>query len=647
MSQDSYRIIITISHHRITFEYWQRDGENRLVPMPNGNWPTPLAFYISSTGMIIGEEAARAVHQGTDNAFDNYFGRLAGDEKYTIGGERRDIRFLLLDAAESIFESFFRNTLLNVYGSLSENRANMPLIIACEPDVKPNERALLQGMFKNSGYGRSKVVDYNSFIGRYIHESISRQYVCDNVLVTWIENGNLSFTLFNANQAESTEEKQHAIFEGLGIDPRHDYVCNLLRDDLLGQNPWIQIEKEADIIANAASDFLNSTAPMQTLRLSLSDGQQYQCILRKTQVDYILTNGDNSIRTKLDEFLRNNGIENRNRTLLLLRGDAANNDYFECKLNQGFSHTIKSDRQLRNSVKSLLLSWEISNTPKDETLPLPPPPPAHDKLIDLRRQWRQVSAEAKGKIRSGQTAVAAQMLKDFLAQCNAVSGSEFIINDAQELLDSVKSSGPSIQNSSVTAPPTVNPQEIKALERLWREVKAKANGKKRFGNIAEAKDLLQEFAKKNAKACGVDHLQQAVNEELAGLNAIPDTCRSANPTAKSADKRSIKRPKEKANTTDSSANLGLTLIQQGKLKDARDWYRQENDTAKANVLSTIIRLQRGVEMRKQTLDTCRKSKNKEQINRIINELDEYIDLCDNAGVDATEYKQLKLDYKKI
>lgn len=647
MSQDSYRIVITISHHRISFEYWQRDGENKLVPMPNGNWPAPLAFYSSPTGMIVGEEAARAVLQGTDNAFDNYFGRLVGDEKYSIGGESRDIRFLLLDAAEPIFDNFFRNILYNVNGPLSDNRANMPLIIACEPDVKPNERALLQGMFKNSGYGRAKVVDYDTFIGRYIHESISKQYVCDKVLVTWIENGNLSFTLFNANQAESAEEKQHAIFESLGIDPRHNYVCKLLRDDLLGKNQWIQIEKEADIIAKAASDFLNSSDPMMKLHLSLSDGQEYDCSLRKAQVDFIITNGDNSIRTKLDEFLRNNGIENRNRTLLLLRGDAANNEYFEYKLNQGFSHTIKSDKQLRNSVKSLLLSLEISNIPKDESLPLPPSPPAPDKLADLHRQWRQVSAEAKGKIRTGLTDVATQMLKDFLTQCNAVSGSEYLIEDVQELLDSVKSQRPSIQNNPVTAPPMVNPQEIKALERSWREVKATANGKKRSGNIAESKDLLQSFAKKIANVSGADHLQQAVNEELAALNTIPDTRQRANPTAKSDDRRSIKRPSEKINTTASSANLGLTLIQQGKLKEARDWYRKENDTAKANMLSSIIRLQRGVEMRKQTLDTCRKSKNKEQINRIIKELDEYIDLCDKVGVNASEYKKLKLDYKKI
>ncbi len=117
MNGDSYKIIISISHHRISFEYWQRDGENKLVSLPNGNWPAPLAFYCSDTGIVIGEDAVRAAHSGTTNAFDNYFERLVEDSTYTIGGQTRPIRNLLLDASESIFRDFFRHILFNRFGS--------------------------------------------------------------------------------------------------------------------------------------------------------------------------------------------------------------------------------------------------------------------------------------------------------------------------------------------------------------------------------------------------------------------------------------------------------------------------------------------------------------------------------------------------
>lgn len=107
MTEDSYKIVISISHHRISYEYWQRDGEKRLVPMPDDNWPAPLAFFCSGTGIIVGEDAARAAHTGIANAFDNYFERSTGDGFYTIGGQTKPIRYLLLDVSESIFRDFF------------------------------------------------------------------------------------------------------------------------------------------------------------------------------------------------------------------------------------------------------------------------------------------------------------------------------------------------------------------------------------------------------------------------------------------------------------------------------------------------------------------------------------------------------------
>ena len=104
MNGDSYKIIISISHHRISFEYWQRDGENKLVSLPNGNWPAPLAFYCSDTGIVIGEDAVRAAHSGITNAFDNYFERLVEDSSYTIGGQlvRSGICCLMLQSLSSV-----------------------------------------------------------------------------------------------------------------------------------------------------------------------------------------------------------------------------------------------------------------------------------------------------------------------------------------------------------------------------------------------------------------------------------------------------------------------------------------------------------------------------------------------------------------
>ena len=94
-------------------------------------------------------------------------------------------------------------------------------------------------------------------------------------------------------------------------------------------------------------------------------------------------------------------------------------------------------------------------------------------------------------------------------------------------------------------------------------------------------------------------------------------------------------------------NDGDSLIAQGKLKEARDWYRSQNNNVMACILSDIIRSQKGVELRKAAIEEYRKSKNREQISRIIKEIEEYIDLCEKAGLNSSEYKKLLADYRKI
>ena len=59
----------------------------------------------------------------------------------------------------------------------------------------------------------------------------------------------------------------------------------------------------------------------------------------------------------------------------------------------------------------------------------------------------------------------------------------------------------------------------------------------------------------------------------------------------------------------------------------------------ACILSDIIRSQKGVELRKAAIEEYRKSKNREQISRIIKEIEEYIDLCEKAGLNSSEYKK--------
>lgn len=664
MNGDSYKIIISISHHRISFEYWQRDGENKLVPLPNGNWPAPLAFYCSDTGIVIGEDAVRASHSGITNAFDNYFERLVEDSTYTIGGQTRPIRNLLLDASESIFRDFFRHVLFNRFGSLSDNRANMPLTLVCESDIKPNERALLQGLFKDSGYNRVRVVDYDRYINRYINESLSKEYVCDKVVVAWAEGPDLTFSIFGVNNDTAPIVKS---FENLGIDPRMKYVEKMIWDRVIGQNPWLQKSNEEDAISKAASDFLSSSLPLVNDTILLSDGQLYHYSLVRNTIDYIQNSDGVSIKDAFEQFLRENGIVNRSRALLLLRGIVAGNSYFEQNLSPGFSKTIKTDKKLRDNAMNLIISEVVPVIDIEQRVVEPPvfvnPPQENDsqsKIREISKKWRQVKAEANGKKRGGQTEVALQILKDFLSECQNISGADTILAEISY----------EIAKYNVTSEPAVvNHDLIKSFERQWREVKATAKGKIRSGNLSDARSILQNFLNTVQNEPGTDTLCSSIKNELSTIAAVePKQSKSKHkdgdihPNGKwvwvasaangNGDWRVIggrihNQTKQGKEPVIEDKNYGDTLIAQGKLKEARDWFRSNNNNSMARILSDIIRSTKGVELRMASIDEYRKSKNREQISRIIKEIEEYIDLCRKAGINPSEYEKLLSDYRKI
>lgn len=546
---------------------------------------------------------------------------------------------------------------------MSDNRANMPLTLVCESDVKPNERALLQGLFKDSGYNRVRVVDYDRYINRYVNESLSNEYVCDKVVVAWAEGPDLTFSIFGVNNDTAPIIKS---FKNLGIDPRRKYVEKMIWERVIGQNPWLQKSNEEDVVSKAASDFLSSSLPLVNDTILLSDGQQYHYSLNRNTIDYIQNSDGVSIKDTLEQFLKENGIANRSRVLLLLRGIVAGNSYFEQNLSPGFSKVIKTDKKLRDNTMNLIIS-EVTPALEPEQIIVDPPVfinPQKDKdnqekIRELSRKWRSIKAEANGKQRGGQTEVAIQMLKDFLSECQAISGVDNVITEIYN----------EIAKYNITQVPVVNHDLIKSFERQWREVKATAKGKVRSGNLSDARSILQSFLNTLQKEPGTDRLISSVQNELSLIAADePKLSKSKHkdgeihPNGKwvwvasaakgNGDWRVVggkihNQAKQDKESASEKKNEGDSLIAQGKLKEARDWYRGQNNNVMARILSEIIRSQKGVELRKASIEEYRKSKNREQIYRIIKEIEEYIDLCEKAGLNSSEYKKLLADYRKI
>lgn len=620
---DSYKIIISISRRRIAYEYWQRDGEDKLVPMPNGNWPAPLAFFCSDTGIIIGEDAMRAVINNAENAFDNYFERLTGDETYTIIGQTRPVRNLLLDTSEPIFEEFYKHVLYNSYGSLSDNRAKMPLMLVCESDIKSNDKAFLKKLFSDSGYSRVVIADYNNYISRYITQTLSKEYVCDKVVVAWTEGPDLTLSIFDVSGGTPIVTR----FENLGIDPRQSYVENQIWESVVSLNPFLSREKNKSVIGKAASDFLNSSVPYINNKILLSDGNEYFYSLSRITIDAVSHPEGEEIGRKLESFLNENGIKNRSRVLLLLRGLIAGNSYFEQNLSPGFSNTIITDRRLRDNIMKLIISEEIPVTPTPFGPVSPPPPHPVDIVIELKRKWRKVKASANGKLRCSQPMVALQILIDFRSECQAASGTECIINEINREIDKINNNARS-------------PVGVKSLEREWREVSAKAKAMVRKKSYAKASSLIKAFLNSFEHVAETKEIEEKASDLLSQI-----------PTGRGERLKSPLGASEPnglngSNKSDSDREV-QEYIRKGMLKEARDWYRSRNNNEMEQTLTKIIRSQRSVERRKIEIEECRKLKNMDQINRVIKEIQDYIYVCEKVGISTVGYKKVLSEYSKL
>lgn len=87
------------------------------------------------------------------------------------------------------------------------------------------------------------------------------------------------------------------------------------------------------------------------------------------------------------------------------------------------------------------------------------------------------------------------------------------------------------------------------------------------------------------------------------------------------DVRIHNQAKQEKESVSEDKNYGDILIAQGKLKEARDWFRSQNNNTMARILSEIVRSTKGVEMRMASINGYRKSKNREQVSRIIKDIE--------------------------
>lgn len=620
-----FKIVISLSHRRISFEYYLKGGAITLQPIKSeanrqGEWPAPFSIYCSPTGIIIGEDAYHAAQRGTKNAFDGLFECMeTADCYYEFCGTKKHVSDLPLDACETIFRDFFSKVLLNNYGNLEQNRSTMPIVFVCEEDISDNQKAIINNKFKNSGYGCVSVNSYRSYIETFARSSYSKRF--ENALIVWTEGKDLYLTLIDI---KGQKDSKTTVLPQLGVDPRQDFIIDEIWKAVTAWNYYLEKDKEFDVIKNAANRFLNSTEALVESSVTLSDGNSYNYTLERKAINHLPNATRIQVASGVREFLAKNDALPET-TMVILRGVVANNNYFSSAL-EALPNIKVSDSDLRSQIMRTIIEEPISpigpndpSNPNPEATDIlqpvgPTPGPDPNPII---QEWKSKKADVKGKISSKKYQEAKDILNDFYEKATATNAVE-VIKEIDELRKRIPSDTP-----------TVN------LTREWRELKGAVGGLLRSGKNKEAQIKLNDFIAK----CKETNNLGLIDEVEKLLKSIP--CSQTIERNKSQAKPKVIVNEEK------KTSEGETLLTKGKIIEARNWYKNNGDVEKARFLMDIIRDQKSVNARKNELSSCQQTKDLQKIKRIITEISNYIDKCKTIGIPVEEYKQILLEYKKI
>lgn len=650
-----YTVILKISRRFISFEYNQEGSERGLKPFPGVKWPVPMAFYALPAGFEIGEGAEKAAQSNNKNAFKDWFSHLGSNSTFNYGGRDYPVNQMLLLASEDCFRKFLRDVRYNNDGTLEQIRGNFPLAICFEDNVDENKNIYVRKLFSKAGYGNLMFSSVNRFLLEAASQIIPDQYV----LIADSDGVDFTLSLFNKNESKPLDIR---VLSDLGSDPRVEILAEEIWNNTGAYSYTISKAREIPKIKKIVKRFLNSDENEISDEIEYSDGSCYPYFLSKRRVNTMQLDAGEKLRMEVEKFLKDNNIEYNN-VALITRNLAATNDYFHFQLSRNFSHILPQHNELKEETNRLLIQHFIElgkngNRRTNETIKEPQPTPPADSPADKiwMRKWKGVKAEAGGKIRSNQYDNAKTLVLDFLKECrennksNLIEEVEKYLKSFTDLIDIPSSDQKdNRQGPPLKTEPKANESEIKKLISEWREVRSEARALSSTLKFSEARRILENYLDR-CLSVGYTDKKQAIEDEIRKIEEAENKKNSegsSKPHFERPSREEVKRGIPKPEPAVPMEDEGKALLNQDKLSEARDWYKNKGNTTKSRYISQIIRSKNSVTNRELNLENNRQNVAKIQLDKIIEELSEFADLCEKVGYKAQKYKNLLLEYKKI
>lgn len=687
---DKFRVVITVSHRSISMEYWQEGVSASLRPVNGAKWPAPLAVYCSSDGIVIGTGALQACMSRQPEAYNDIFALIRqGGLRFNFKGEQYEIQKLLLVAVESYLARFLRETLFSRCGTLEDNRAGMPLVLALEGDITEEEKLYLRDLFLSAGYRNLHIMEYDRIAADHFAATTARP----RVLVVWSDGHDLAFSLYDR---ADTSTGTRRLLPGKGRDPRLKVLTDKMWDDI-APNAWLLTRDDLqETLEREAALFLSSGAPEKEGVVSF-DGSDYSYFINNQTATTLRVEQTREIRGALAAFLEENGCSDPAYIQLVLRGDAADNDYFASTLSHGFTGVLKADDRVRRMVKDGLAICKLGQpedapifrTPRTEKpkrttdeevqtkTVVPEEVPKFEKaeLFDIRALLLSIRFKYQNGDRSAAENLLPQLLDLLRGRTLPPGGKEeHLYKEMEELRKSApqpvkpkpEPPKPPINKPTSAPPPppqpVPKPQASELSRPETRELKvllAQLRAKFRMGDPAAALRLWEEVGKflkgRNIPENLVElykGAEQDIAEARRPVRQAPSKPKPSKPKSPPLPSprqtpKTKPAPPKAAPVPPQSTPGGdaRELLKAGKFAEAKRQFARQGDSEMAAFCGDLIRGLRNFMTLKFALLDDRNRSNPNYVKNACSQLEAYIALLRKAELSDAEPRRLLQEYK--
>ena len=326
----NYCVLVKVSKRIVSFWYQSEKSPYAPLIIKDTN-EAPLYFYVNHNDFIFGNAARDTFYSNDPNAFGDYFEIVKDPGRhFSIYGNKKPVKQLFYYGIEQ-YLSHFINVVLYKSDSIESYRPHFPLRFLFGPDVEDKEKALVESLFKETGYDNVSRVDYNESLFAVLSQKGLMNISKPVLLLTGVDNV-LYFELYRSVSEPPVASSK---LEGRGADPRVKILADMIIEYVSAQNSYLLLDKDLEIatLVTYSANLLENVTPIIKGEATLTDGKAYYFRVNERSLNerLLFLSGDTEIYSEIDDLLKTHDLDIQT-TTILLGSKEINTVYFSNKL---------------------------------------------------------------------------------------------------------------------------------------------------------------------------------------------------------------------------------------------------------------------------------------------------------------------------